>query len=106
MSNIITETRMNRAILMAQDYLFNEDFEQGQNTAILKDSLNKIEIDVEVRCEGNIHYDSGNYMTPPSCSGKLTNEPVSVVAWFFDHNDDNPIEKDITNMIKAHSYNC
>lgn len=99
----ITANKLNKAIALAYDYL-HSSLEEGNNTTILSDKAAKLEVDVEVNVEMNGAYDSGNYLVPPSWSGKVTNKPVSVIAWFFDENDDNPIEVDITKKLDNYTY--
>lgn len=107
MSNIVSERDIRKAVALAQNYLCNEDFEEGINTTILRDEANRIEIDVELRCNtSSVIFDKGTYLIPPSVSGRITNEPVSIIAWFFDEDMDNPTDRDITKMIESHSYTC
>ena len=101
--NKITANRLDKAIELAYDYL-HSSLEEGNNTTILSDKATRLEVDVEVDVEMNGAYDSGNYLVPPSWSGKVTHKPVSVIAWFFDTDDDNPIEVDITNKLDNYTY--
>lgn len=105
MGNIVNAAKLNRAIEMAQDYLWS-DLEEGTNSTTLYDCDNKIEVDVEVYCSRNISYDKGTYLIPPSCSGKITNEPISIIAWFFDENYDNPTDRDITKRLTTYKYSA
>lgn len=104
MRNIINSERISKAIDLAQNFLCNEDFEDGSNSTTLRDKDNRIEVDVELRCEHRLKFDSGSHLIPPSASGKITNRPVSIIAWFFDEDDDNPVERDITNQIESYTY--
>lgn len=104
MRNIINSERISKAVELAQDFLYNEDFEDGSNSTTLRDAENRIEVDVELRCEHNLKFDSGSHLVPPSASGKITNRPVSIIAWFFNDEDDDPIERDITNQIESYTY--
>lgn len=99
----ITSDKLNKAIALAYDYIHSR-LEEGNNTSILSDKATRLEVDVEVDVEMDGAYDSGNYLVPPSWSGKVTNKPVSIIAWFFDINDDNPIEVDITNKLDNYTY--
>lgn len=104
MSNVISTAKINRAIEMAQKYLWSTDLEDGTNATTLYDKEKRIEVDIEVYCEKDLSYNSGTYLIPPSYSGSVTNEPVSIVAWFFDKDYDNPTDKDITNMLSTYKY--
>ena len=104
MSNIISAARLDKAIDLAQSYIYSGDLESGTNTTILRDEDERIEIDVEVKSDHNGTYDKGNYMIPPSWTGKVTNRPVSIIAWFFDSDNDNPVERDITNQVESYTY--
>ncbi len=106
MSNIVSSEALKKAITLAQRYLRNEDFEEGINTTILRDEESRIEIDVELRCEADLTYDSGSYLVPPSVSGTIVNKPVSIVAWFFDADWDNPTDRDITEKLQSYTYYC
>lgn len=101
--NQITANRLDKAIALAYDYL-HSSLDEGNNTTILSDKATRLEVDVEVDVEMDGAYDRGNYLVPPSWSGKVTNKPVSVIAWFFDTNDDNPIEVDITKKFTDYTY--
>lgn len=101
--NRITANRLDKAIALAYDYIHSR-LEEGNNTSILYDKAARLEVDVEVNVEMDGEYDAGNYLIPPSWSGKVTHKPVSIIAWFYDTNDDNPIEADITEKFTDYTY--
>lgn len=101
----MSNTAINRAIELAQQYLWAEDLEEGRNEITIEEEDGSIGVDMEVYCYRDVTYHPGTYLIPPSISGKITNEPVKITAWYFD-SEDNLIEQDITKLLKPYKFSA
>ena len=103
-SVVVTEEMIKKAICLADVYM-NEIHEDGYNSAELcsKDEKVQVEIEVYSRVDGKFCSD---YWTEPYFYGEIFNYPEKIVAFFYDEENDDWIERDITNKFKKNRMYC